>query len=251
MVELTNISGDEEIIRTAMTSNGYEISHESADSVEIWLLTHQKYEHFEMASVIHEDAESLVARLSEIAALEGIEINIFVGSVLRVNADGTTNKHHFATFSSHIRLEAHAQTHVTYNPIITVDERLRRIAEAEERKTARERAALISRVARAIADPTLIQIIRLVRASNLTMTEAGHIVDIVHDALEGELGALTTKDELSRFRRSINHPKVMGLSARHAVTNVDPPPKPMTENEARSYAKRIGREWLRLHEGNT
>lgn len=50
--------------------------------------------------------------------------------------------------------------------------------------------------------------------------------------------------EFERFDRSINHPKAMGLEARHAVSKVDPPPKPMTLAEARTFAHRVGTAWL-------
>ncbi len=248
--ELSGVSGDGEVVRVALTRNGYEIYEDSEDA-STWLVQHPKYNQFASASEVHEDTKSIISQLVQMAELEGIELSASAGSVRRVNPDGTTNKNIFVTIYSCIRLETRVKATIIYNSEISEEERLRRQAGAEEHEAARKRAAAISRVSAAINNPTVIQISKLVRTSDLTMTEAGHIIDIVKDDLNGDLSALTTKAELKRFERSINHPEVMGLAARHAVTNEQPPPRPMTEEAARSYAKRIGREWLNLHANDT
>lgn len=242
--ELINMSGDEEIAIEALSRSGFSASKD-ANNAGIWLLTHQKYEKLSSALEVYEDTKILLARLCEIVELEGLALTADAGSVRLVNPDGTIRRFHFASVSaSCAKLEMHANCTVTYDPGISVEERLRRQQELAAREAARERPAAIARVTAALADPTVIQITRLVRASRLTMTEAGHIVDIVQDAMNGDLSSLTTKKELSRFRQSINHPAVMGLGARHAKTKVHPPSEPMAEDEAREYATRIGLHWL-------
>ena len=72
----------------------------------------------------------------------------------------------------------------------------------------------------------------------------GHIIDIVQDACQGDLNAFASKNKITQFNRSINHPKVMGLKARHAISQEQPPPKPMSFEEACLFAKGIGRAWI-------
>jgi hypothetical protein len=54
----------------------------------------------------------------------------------------------------------------------------------------------------------------------------------------------STKKDLKRFIRSINHPDILGDSARHAINKFEPPKKPMEFSEAKKYIKNILKKWL-------
>lgn len=47
-----------------------------------------------------------------------------------------------------------------------------------------------------------------------------------------------------RFRRTANHQEAIGRFSRHARTSADPPPDPMTEPEARLFAREMVKKWL-------
>jgi hypothetical protein len=51
----------------------------------------------------------------------------------------------------------------------------------------------------------------------------------------GAMKDLVSRNQLERFSRSINHPEVFGKDARHIVSKVEPPPKPMNIHEARKF----------------
>jgi hypothetical protein len=50
--------------------------------------------------------------------------------------------------------------------------------------------------------------------------------------MDGDLSDIATGKQLTRFNRSNNHPDILGLKARHAVANDDPPPDPLDIGEA-------------------
>lgn len=51
-------------------------------------------------------------------------------------------------------------------------------------------------------------------------------------------------NEVDRFRRTANHPRAAGPNARHARSNVEPPPRPMTPEEGVELIRRILLGWL-------
>jgi hypothetical protein len=54
-----------------------------------------------------------------------------------------------------------------------------------------------------------------------------------------------SREALDRFTRTANHPVAAGRSARHARSNVQPPPKPMTLEEGDEFISRVLVGWLK------
>ncbi len=74
----------------------------------------------------------------------------------------------------------------------------------------------------------------------------GKIDDIIKDHAGNRLWELASKTQISRFRRSINHPDVLGRDARHAVMATDPPPDPMSLEEASAFARTLVDAWVAM-----
>lgn len=53
-----------------------------------------------------------------------------------------------------------------------------------------------------------------------------------------------TKGQLKRFRRTANSLEAAGDTARHGYEETQPPPQPMSLNDARELIRRVVRQWL-------
>lgn len=247
-IELLKTPDDIELIRSAIAHSGYAIAEATFGSEVSWVLTHPKYREYESAGLVREDVIQLQSRLSEIGAVEDVDLDIKVGDVWKQNTDGSVNKYGFAELVGGVVAGGTMKCGTSSNLDLSEEARARLIAEAQRIENAQKRKAQISRIRLAIDKPIVVQIMKLLKVSSLSMTEAGHIVELIQDDLRGDLSEFATNNEITRFKRSINHPAIMGLGARHAVPKGDPPPKPMTESEARSFARQIGLKWLKSHE---
>lgn len=66
----------------------------------------------------------------------------------------------------------------------------------------------------------------------------------VRDGTDGRSNAWTTRNERSRFTNTVNNPEVIGDHARHGVPTGDPPPNPMSVEEARGFVGRLIKTWI-------
>jgi hypothetical protein len=74
------------------------------------------------------------------------------------------------------------------------------------------------------------------------------IAEIVEHDLrdDGGLGVLRLKSQFEQFNGSVNHPAIFGDDARHAITNRQPHPDPMTPVEAREFIRELTERWFAL-----
>jgi hypothetical protein len=77
----------------------------------------------------------------------------------------------------------------------------------------------------------------------------GHIADLIQDDTGSEMKNLVSDKQLTRFYRSINHPDVFGELARHIVSDDEPPPNPMSLEEARSFVRVLANRWMERKAG--
>jgi hypothetical protein len=103
-------------------------------------------------------------------------------------------------------------------------------------------------VASAFRDERALQVQRLLRGELNTMYMR-HIYELILDDMDGAITELTTNSQLTRFKRSIHHPQAVGVQALHIVTNDDPPPNPMSMDEARVYIQSVAAKWLEFKAG--
>jgi hypothetical protein len=70
----------------------------------------------------------------------------------------------------------------------------------------------------------------------------------VFEIIDSEVGVVSqgwaSDNEVTRFKRTANHPEAAGDEARHGSSTVEPPPHPMTLNEARGFVEHLLRQWL-------
>lgn len=125
----------------------------------------------------------------------------------------------------------------------TDEERARQEQELQERRYADLRQKALSRVVSAVRDDRALTIQQLLQ-EELTPQILGHIVDIIQDDMNGDLSGLMSRNQQSRFYRSINHPEVFGQKARHIVSSHEPPPHPMNLAEASTFVRDVAEKWL-------
>jgi hypothetical protein len=247
-VEIRKIYGDEQTLRAVIEGAGYELIQEVSGNSNSWILKHSKYNSFDSAQFVYDDANNLATSLSAISRIEGEDFRLEIGAVLKKNEDGSTNKIVFASVFEHLTLTAHVAAVAIHNPNNSEEERSRLTKEAERREADRKKAAKVARMKAALRNPRVLQVQELLAIPNPSGTELGHIVDLVKADCAGDMRSFCSNAELSRFYNSINNSSVLGLEARHLTKNYKPPAKPMKKNEARAFAHGIGRKWLQTYE---
>jgi hypothetical protein len=129
------------------------------------------------------------------------------------------------------------------------EEELRRQEELlKERQYQELRLSAVSRVVSAVKHERALTAQRLLNQEG-TPQVLGHIADIIKDDLGSGLYALASKNQMSRFYRSINHPDIFGEKARHIVSYDEPPPNPMNLAESTAFIRELARAWLNLKSG--
>jgi hypothetical protein len=244
-VEIANVLGDEEMLLQVLSLVGYQVQKLNVPGFQGRVLHHQKYDSFESSSQVHDDSKNLADMFRRFSEVDGTKLGIQFGAVRQHNPDGSTNRHGFAEVHETITIRDTVTAAAIRNPALSEEEHQKLLAEAAARAEEQKRNAIVRRAAAALQNSRVLEVMELMSIPEPTTTELGHIVDIVQNACGGNFGKYTTTTRLGVFTNSINHPTVFGLGARHAVSNKVPPPKPMTFEEARAYAKGIGAAWLK------
>ncbi|MBW4485950.1 MAG: hypothetical protein KME14_25780 [Tildeniella torsiva UHER 1998/13D] len=245
--ELKIISGNEDVIGSVLANVGYKFVEDKHQDSGKWLLEHPKYSEVSSSKEVYTDAIEIIEKFNKTAQIEKEDSRLEFVSVRYESSSGIMKRHFFAELSTCVLggAQLRGEGRIIRNSHLSEDEIIRRIKEAEELEKKKKEATLIRRMSSALTKPAVLYVMELLSISDPSMTELGHIIELIVEDCDGDLTEFTTKAEQSRFERSINHPSVMGLKARHAVSKNQLPPKPMNENEAKSFAHRVGQEWLR------
>ena len=243
-VQVERIAGDADLLRDVLSHFGYSLTPSAEMVNDSWTLTHPKYQGLGSAEEVRDDAESMAQRIKRLSELEDILVGFEIGPIIQSNDDGSTNKTIFVTMRAELRASGHMSGTVTRNPEITQEEHNRRMREAEVREAARKRAETISRMKLTLQDANVLQVRQILKTTNPSGTELGHIIDLVKNACGGNINRYCTRQDETRFYRSINHPEIMGRNARHILTNAQPPPNPMGLKEAQTFARQVALAWL-------
>ena len=179
-----------------------------------------------------------------------IELTFSIGSVLERTTGGGWRRHHFLEVNDGIQLQEASHVALTVAPAVRLseEERQRLEAQRQEQEYQRLRATAVSRIAPALADDRALTVQRLVHGE-LTPISLGHVADLIQDELGALVTQLASTNQWMRFYRSINHPTVFGEKARHIVSKVEPPPNPMTLDEARLFIRDVASRWLKSKAG--
>lgn len=243
-IEVVSLTGDETVVRALLATEGYDLTERHDGSSTKRVLRHDKYQSFSDGGEVNADAQLVANRLARFSTVQDTPLGISFGPVHRVNIDGSTSKHIFAQLTSVVSVACTGAVTVIRDPAVSEEERVKLETEAAARAAEVRRQVLIRRGEAAMKDARVLDLMEMLKVEKLSPTQMGHIVDLVRDLCAGKLDAFASGNQVKRFERSINHPSVMGLDSRHAVTREQPPPKPMTMSEASDFARRIGAGWL-------
>jgi hypothetical protein len=247
-VELLGITGSQRLLSDVLRELSVFVIEEDGRS----FLVSEQFETRDTPAEVHAYASRIQSIVNEVCehALE-IELAFSVGSVVEETADGVRRQHHFLVVSDSIHL--HVAGHVAclkVEPAAHLSEKERKRLESERREQEYQhlRAKAVSWIVAAFNDDRALTVQRLLQG-DLTPQPLGHIADLIQDDLGGSVTQLASKSQWSRFYRSINHPDVFGEQARHIVSSVDPPPHPMSLDEARAFIRGLAANWLSLKAG--
>lgn len=247
-VEISSIAGNEHVVKAVLEQVGYKFVDCGDAHPAKSLFCHPRYEAFEAAAQVHEDAKRLSRDLRRFSELVGTELGITFGSVQSRHPDGRVDRHIVAEAGAYSISASNASMSgtatVSRTPGVSEEEYRRLTTEAAERADARKRNAVIRRAVAALQDPRVLDVMELMKVEEPLPMQLGHIVELVQDACSGKMDAFATRNELKRFDHSINHPEVFRLNARHAVSNKQPPKRAMDMAEAMALAHRVGEKWL-------
>lgn len=208
-------------------------------------LVSEAFETLDTAGEVHKLASRVQSTIEEAAkGIPEIQLGLKIGSVFEETASGR-RIHTFITVSTgHIGLTGQVAT-LKVEPAVqlSTDEQKRLEEEQGEREYQRSRRTALSRIISAFRDDRALQIQRLL-CGELTPHTMGHIAELIQDDIGVGMTELASDKQLTRFERSINHPHVFGEQARHIVPKVEPPPKPMSLEEARDFIRGLADRWM-------
>ena len=164
----------------------------------------------------------------------------------RKTEGGGLRKHVFAYARGAGTLSGTGSVTVTVGPGAPVpsEEERKRIEEEKRELTYEEKRRKVTiYFVSALNFESALQVQRLLHLE-LTPMRMWHILEIIQDDMGVAIKDLASKNQLSRFERSVNHPKVHGEQARHIISRQQPPPKPMNLEEARAFVCGLAALWL-------
>jgi hypothetical protein len=257
-VELIDVAGNNRLLRDVLREFPIDIVAESGQR----FVASPMFEKCSSVQEVHGLASRMQAVIEDVGKHDpelGRELAFKVGRVLEQRDDGTWIQHHrIIVGEAVLTLEGVTlQATVTVHPpSIVSDEDWQRIQEEQRRleEERRERAyqdlrrRAISRAVSAFHDTRALQVQKLL-AGPLTPLDMGHIAEVIQADMASAIRELTSTRQLTRFSRSINHPKVFGEQARHIVSEVEPPPDPMTLDEARNFIRSLASRWMERKAG--
>jgi hypothetical protein len=240
-VSVSSLPDDSRLLQELLAPLGFSlIAEDSGD-----FLVGDIFEPEQSAEAVYKTATHLEEVASEIERGDpAAQCKFKTGSVFERAENGSWRQHAFA------KLEARAFAIATATGILSVstsnlseEEGLRLEQRRKELEFRSLRERTVPKFASAFRYPHALQVQQLLR-SELDPLTLGHIADIVEDDLGAAITQLSSRNQWTRFRRSINHPDVFGVNARHIVSSVEPPPDPMTLDEAQAFVRDIARQWL-------
>lgn len=230
-VKISDIAS-EDILADVLTEVGFNLS--------VDMLSGEPFEAFLDWKDVSDAAHDLAHNIRELARLSPeFELSFSAGAVHEYDADGKEVHVHNMVYAEGTAICMSASV----VGVSSVTSSLSPEEQAEmERKGRAARAAELLRAA--TCSDMVLTIMRLLDGEPGTL-ELGHVHALVLDDMNGDLSEFTTKKQLTRFKQSINDPRVLGLKARHAVTNTAPPAEPMTLEEATLFIKLVAEKWIK------
>ena len=250
-VIVESIQGDKARLERRIADAGFRLIDPIGQDQGVALVSHPEFARCDGPMAL-----SMVCDLKEWLAIASQYAGRPVGKfefrrVLRVDSDGTQMQEAFA--------ECVGQSGVLDQSSFTVNrsdetEEQRLLREAEEERLRREAEgqedARVGRLIKALAAQEVVrEILEVVNDPRATSHALWAMYEKVKEAVRGpnEVAKLINcgRDEVDRFWGTINNDvESLGADARHGASRRKKPANPMTLEEAREFARRIGHAWI-------
>lgn len=204
---------------------------------EGWILRSRTFDGLSDATAVREQAERIVDSLSAISRLLlQSERPLKVLSVAEVRADGSRK-------AVSIQLESEGLRAMTGRLTPSIIQ-----ADGTVTVTSASAAAAPKWLAKAEGKPGLAHALRLRNVQKLMWTDLYRLYEVLRAEVGGDTTIVqagwTSRSQLDRFTRSADSVTVAGDDARHGVERQQPPAKPMTLTQARSFIDALLCKWL-------
>lgn len=243
-VEVIDTLGDERLLTEVLKALGFDLTKDSQGDV---VLTGEELHAADDANKIWNIAKKVSSSICDVVRISGnvqSGIGFTVGSVYEYSSGGNRRSHAFMEVSNSVTIRSSIQAELTTGPsTLSAEEQKEAESRRKEDEYQRDLHAFISKVVPVHKTERAVDVLTLLNGK-LTPFTMGHIFELVNDDMNGNMTIFTSSTQVTRFKRSINHPLVNGLDARHAISNVAPPPKPMREVEAQSFVKDLANKWF-------
>jgi hypothetical protein len=234
-VVLTSLGPEPEVTKSLLTQHGYGIADAPSDELPArWHLTAAQWETLKSRDEVREAAKFLKQVLSSLRLGGHDTPTIEFRVVQEKSANGSWGSSY--AYEGIVISTAIGSAVIGTNVLVTPEERERLRIEEKTKKLAPFFSA-------ALRDPCVLRVLPLLDEEP-TPTLLYHIFEIVKDDMKGNLSALASGNEITRFTRSVNHPEVSGKAARHGVPTGEPPPKPMSLAEQTVFIRRLIEDWV-------
>jgi hypothetical protein len=220
-IEIIKITGEEDCTREVLQRCGYEFRKRENEQIMTEWLHHSKYKIFTSCGEVDFDSQKIVSRLREILRLNVANLGIEFGVIKQLINDSSTQQYIILRpFAMTAISTCTVEVEIIKNPNISDEQR-----QASQRKFDQQmKTKEVNLAVAAMTKPSIIKIMKLISVPRPSVTQLGHIVDLIVEDCNGDITEFASKNEKERFYRSINHPQVMGLESRHAVSKQEPPP---------------------------
>ena len=244
-VEINDLGGDGRLLRDVLERLSIQLEEEAGNR----FLIGDAFEAFGTAAEVHAFASRVQSIVTEQADPD-ILMSFQIGPVAEKLEDGTLRKYVFmAARGASVTVGTAQATLTVHGGLSLSDADQKRIEDEQKELTYQaKRRKATSRVVSALKDGRALQVQRLLR-KDLKPLVMGHIADLIQDDMGGAMKSLVSNNQLTRFQRSINHQKVFGEDARHITSKEEPPPKPMSFRQARTFIRDLAARWLEYKAG--
>ena len=229
-VTINDVTGDRSLLESTLAAAGFELDGD--------VLSGPVFESFDTPDAVRDVADDIARKIRELARLvPHFNMGFFAGPVHQYDDDGTEHVYNIAHMRGATSLGLAGQVATVSDGSMTPEER----AEIMRREKADHVSTLIRAV---LADNNVLTVLKLLNGEP-DSTAIYKVYEIINDDLKRRIYMLASKDELKRFKGSLNHPDASGDKARHARLKDPPPKNPMTEREWRAFAENLADGWIK------
>jgi hypothetical protein len=242
LVEITDIIGDERLLADLLETLEITLYLEENRTY----LTGNPFESLSTSTEVWEEAKRIFEVVSEVTGdLLGQIIRCKIGYLYEQHEDGSRGSYVFCSMSLAVATPSVCGVVVvTSTSEISEEERTKLEAERLEREYQEKLDRVSPRIKSAYLDGRALKVHRFLQ-QELTPVSMYHIYELIRDDVGEKLNSLASQKEWTRFTRSVNHQKVFGDAARHMTSKKEPPAKPMSLEEARSFILRAADLWFK------